>query len=194
LRVEERDLHALYEIRQGFRQTRATRRRTQHDERPLGLEDEHRRTIERRGLGDGHLDRVRLNERCFQRRFCRDVLGQLEMHRTRTLLLRNAECLSHQGWDRRHADNLVGHLGQRRHRGDDIHHLKARLLPGANAFLACDHNHRHGAEESAGGACRQVECAGAQCRQAYARPAGEPAMCCGHERSRLFMAGYDKPD
>jgi hypothetical protein len=147
-----------------------------------------------RGLGDGHLDRVRLNERCFQRRFCRDVLGQLEMHRTRTLLLRNAECLSHQRWDRRLADNLVGHLGQRRHRGDDIHHLKARLLPGANAFLACDHNHRHGAEESVGGACRQVERAGAQCRQADSGSAREPAMHCGHKGSSLFMPGYDKLD
>src|SRR5262249_50003601 len=85
LRVEERNLHALNEIRQSVGEAGAARRRTKHDEWPLGFQDERGRTIERRSLGDGHLDRVRLDKWWFPRRLCRNVLRQLEMHRTRPL-------------------------------------------------------------------------------------------------------------
>jgi hypothetical protein len=44
------------------------------------------------------------------------------------------------------ADDLMSHLGQRRHRRDDVDDLKASLLAAEDALLARNHDHRHRAE------------------------------------------------
>ena len=92
------------------------------------------------------------------------------------------------------ADDLPRHLGQRRHAGDDVDDLEARLLAGHDPLLAGDHDHRHGAELGVGGAGREIERAGAERRDANARLAGQPAVGRRHERRRLLVAGQDQLD
>ena len=49
-------------------------------------------------------------------RWCRDILGQFEMDRTRPLLLGDAERLPHDGGNGGSVYDLVSHLGQWRNR------------------------------------------------------------------------------
>ena len=92
------------------------------------------------------------------------------------------------------ADDLARHLGERLHRGDHVDDLEAGLAGGHDRLLAGDHDHRHGAEMGVGGAGREVERAGAERRDAHARPAGEPAVGGGHEGGGLLVAGEDELD
>jgi hypothetical protein len=112
------------------------------------------------------------------------------MDRTRSLLPRDPESLPHNRGDRRRADDLMRHLGQRRHCRDDVDDLKACLLAAEDTLLAGDHDHRHRAEQRVGSAGRQVHRAGPQRRQANAGLAGQPPMRGCHEGCRLFMAGH----
>ena len=123
-----------------------------------------------------------------------DVLRQLEMNGARTLLLRHAERLPHHRRNGRRTDDLMGHLGQRRHGRDDVHDLKARLLAAQDSLLAGDHHHGHRAEQRVGRAGRQVESAGAERGEADPGPAGQPPMGRRHERRRLLMTGQHQLD
>jgi hypothetical protein len=141
-------------------------------------------------MGDRRCDRVGRHWRNLGRLLCRDILRQFEMDRARSLLLRDPERLSHDCGDRRRADDLMRHLGQRRHRRDDVDDLKARLLAAEDTFLARDHDHRHRTELGISRTRRQIERAGPQRREANASLAGQPPMRGCHEGRRLFMAGH----
>ena len=123
-----------------------------------------------------------------------DVLRQFEVNRPRPLLLRDPERLAHQRGNGRGRDDLTGHLGQRRHGRDDVHHLKARLLAAQDSFLAGDHHHRHGAEQRVSRAGREVQRAGAERGEADPSPAGQPSVGRRHERRRLLVAGQHQLD
>ncbi len=194
LRIEERDLQALHEIRQGVRQARAARARAKHHQGALGIEDQSGRSVQRRGRGDRLRDRVGRHRRDLGRLLCRDVLRQFEMHRAWPLLLRDPKSLAHDRRDRRRADDLMRHLGQRCQRRNDVDDLKPRLLPAQNAFLASYHDHRHRAEQGVGGARRQIERARTQRRKANTSLARQPPQCGCHERRRLFVAGHHQFD
>jgi hypothetical protein len=91
-------------------------------------------------------------------------------------------------------DDLARHLGQRRHRRDDVDDLEARLLAAQDAFLAGEHHHRHGAEQRIGGAGGEIERARAKRRQAHAGRAGQPAVSRRHEGGRLLVPGQHQLD
>ena len=194
LGVEERDLDPAHEFRQRLRQARPARRRAQHHQWPFGLEDQLGRPVERRALGDRRIDRMGRNRGHVRPRLMGDVLRQLEMNGARPLLLRHAERLPHHRRNGRRTDDLMGHLGQRRHGRDDVHDLKARLLAAQDSLLAGDHHHGHRAEQRIGRAGRQVESAGAERGEADPGPAGQPPMGRRHERRRLLMAGQHQFD
>ena len=194
LRTEERDLQTPHEIRQGLRQARPARGCTQHHQGTLGLADQSGRAIQRRSIGDRQCDRVGRHWQNLRRLLCRDILRQFEMDRARSLLPRDPESLSHDCGDRRRADDLMRHLGQRRHRRDDVDDLKARLLAAEDTFLAGYHDHRHRAELGISRTRRQIERAGPQRRKADARLARQPSVCGCHESRRLFVAGRDELD
>ncbi len=194
LRVEERDLDAPHERRQRLREARPARRRAQHDERPLGLEDQLGRPVQRPALSDRRIDRVGRDGRHVRPRLTGDVLRQFEMNRARPLLLRHAERLPHHRRNGRGAHDLMGHLGQGRHGRDDIDDLKARLFAAQDALLAGDHHHRHGAEQRISRAGREVEGAGAEGREADPGPAGQPPLRGRHESRRLLMTGQHQLD
>src|SRR5882762_4368534 len=145
-------------------------------------------------MSNGYFDRVRWHQRNVGCRPSGDVLRQLEMDRAWPLLLRNPERLAHDRGDCRRADDLVRHLGQRRHGRDHVHNLEACLLPAQNPLLASDHDHGHGAEQSEGGARGQIERAGTKRREADSGPAGQPSVGCCHEGGRLLMAGHYERD
>ena len=83
------------EFRQRVGEARPARGGAQHDERPLGVEDQLRRPVERRARGDRQIDRMRRNRGHVRPRFVGDVLRQLEMNRARPLLLSDPERLAH---------------------------------------------------------------------------------------------------
>ena len=91
-----------------------------------------------------------LHERNFGHLFTRNVLRQLEMHWSWSFLLRKTKGFTHGRRNCRWADNLPRHLRQRRHGRDDIYDLEAPLLAAQNSFLACDHDHRHRAQQREG--------------------------------------------
>ena len=194
LGVEEWDLQAPDEIRQGVGKARTARGRAQHDERALRAKDHFGRAVQRRARGYRQRDRVARHRRNLGRLICRDVLRQFEMDGPWSLLLRDPESLPHDRGDGRRAYDLTGHLGQGRHRRDDVHDLEARLLAAQNALLARDHDHGHGAEQRIGRAGRQIECARTKRRQANAGFAGQPAVRRRHEGRRLFVAGHHQLD
>ncbi len=74
LRVEERDLQAIDEIRQRVSKARAACGRTQHHQRSLGLENQVGRSLQRRRMGDGQINRVRRHQRNRRSRASGDVL------------------------------------------------------------------------------------------------------------------------
>ena len=92
LRVEERDLQALHEIGQRVSQVRTACSRTQHHQRPLGLEDQLGRTIQCCARRNGPVDRVRRDGRNCGSGLAGNVFRQLEMDWPWPLLLchRNA--------------------------------------------------------------------------------------------------------
>ena len=183
-----------HEFRQRLREARPARGRAQHDQRPLGLEDQLGRPVERRARGDRRVDRMRRDRSHVRPRLVGDVLRQFEMHRARPLLLRDPERLAHQRGNGRRADDLAGHLGQRRHGRDDVHDLEARLPAAQDSLLAGDHHHRHRAEQRIGRAGREVERAGAERREADAGLAGQAPMGRRHERRRLLVPGQHQLD
>ena len=194
LGVEEWDLDAPHEFRQRIRKPRPARCGAEHDQGPLRFKDQVGRTVQGRALGDGRIDRMRRNRGHVRPRLVGDVLRQFEMNRARPLLLRHPERLAHQRGNGRRTDDLASHLGQRRHGGDDVHDLKARLLAAQDSLLAGDHHHRHRAEQRVGCAGRQIERAGAERGEADTGLAGQAPMGGRHERRRLLMAGQHQLD
>ena len=186
LGVEERNSAPSHERRQRFGQTRAARRRTQHDERLVGNDDHRRGAIDGRGRRDRKLDDVRGND-VGRSVVGGDILGQFEMHRTRPLLLRDPEGVANQGRNALRGNNLRRHLGQRPHGGDDVDDLEARLAAAPDRLLSGDHHHRHRAEMRVGRRRRQIERAGAERRQADAGAPGEAAIGGRHEAGGLFV-------
>jgi hypothetical protein len=127
-------------------------------------------------------------------RFGGDVLRKLEMDGSEPLLLRDAEGLPHHGGDRERARDLAGHLRQRSHSGDDVHHLEPSLFAAQHPLLAGDHHHRHGAEQRIGGAGGQVQGARPERREADAGPAGQAPVRRGHEGRGLLVARQHELD
>ena len=184
----------MHERRQRLGEARPARGGAQHDQRPLGVEDELRGPVERRARSDRQLDRMRRDRSHVRPRLVGDVLRKFEMNRARPLLLRDPERFAHQRGNGRRTDDLAGHLGQRRHGRDNVDDLKARLLAAQDSLLAGDHHHRHGAEERISGAGGQIERSGAQSCEADPGPAGQAPMCRRHERGRLLVAGQHQLD
>ena len=188
-------LGAQHEAAEPGRRARPARRRAEHDQRALRLDDHLGGAVERRRMRHRDVDRVRRHERDLPGRLFRgDVLRQLQMHRPRPLLLGDPERLAHDGRDRGRADDLPRHLGERLHRGDDVDDLEARLARRHDRLLAGDHDHRHGAEMRIGRRRREVERAGSERRDAHARAAGEPAVGRRHEPGRLLVPGQHELD
>src|SRR4029450_5083401 len=66
----------------------------------------------------------------------RDGFRQLQMDRPRPFLHCYPEAVADDGWDRGGADDLARHLGQRLHRGDNVHDLETRLTRRHDRLLA----------------------------------------------------------
>ncbi len=194
LRIEERDLHPLHERRQRIGEAGSARAGAEHDERPLGGEDQLRRAVERRARRDRRVDRMRRDRDHIRPRLVGDVLGKFEMDWAGPLLLRDPERLAHQRGNGRGRDDLAGHLGQGRHGRDDVHDLKAGLLAAEDSLLAGDHHHRHRAEQRVSRAGGQIERARPERREADPGPAGQAPVRRRHERRRLLVAGQHQPD
>ena len=194
LRIEERNLHPPDELRQRRGEPRPACGRAQHDQRAIRANHQFSRAVERDAGRDRQIDRMRRDRRHVGRRCVGDVFRQFEMDRTRPFELRDAERFAHHRRNGRGADNLIGHLGQRRHGRDNVDHLKAGLLAAQNSLLPGDHHHRHGAEQRISRAGRQVERAGAERGYADAWSAGEAPVGRGHESRRLLVPGQDQPD
>jgi RNase P subunit RPR2 len=145
-------------------------------------------------MGDRQHDRVGRHWRNLGRLLCRGVLWELEVNRAWSLLPSDPEGLPHDRGDRHRADDLMRHLGQRRHRRDDVHDLKACLFAAQNAFLARDHDYRHRTELRISRTRRQVERARTKGRKADPSLAGQPSMRGCHECRRLLMAGQHQLD
>ena len=79
LRVEERDLQALHETRQGLGQVRTACSRTQHHQGPLSLEDQFGCTIQCCARCNGPVNRVGWHGQYRRRSLAGDVFRQLEM-------------------------------------------------------------------------------------------------------------------
>ena len=188
LRIDERDMQARHEVGQGAGQVGPARRRPEHDQGPLGPSDERRRPVQGRAVGDGQVDRMRRHGRQVRARLGGDILRKFEMDRSEPLLLRNAKRLAHHRRDGERTGDLAGHLGQRSHGRDDVHHLEPRLLAAQDPLLTGDHHHGHGAEQSVSGAGGQVQGARPERREANSRPAGQPPVRRGHEGGGLLMA------
>ena len=166
----------------------------EHDQRTLRGKDHFHGPIERNAVGDGNFDRVRRHHDGRFGLFAGDVLRQFQQHRPRSFLRGNPEGIAHQGRDRRGANDLPRHLGQRLERGHDIDDLESGLAARHDSLLSRDHHHRHGTEQRIGRARGEIQRARPQCGQAHPRLAGEPAVGCGHERCALFMPGHDQLD
>ena len=176
------------------REARPACRGTKHKERPLSFEDEFSRAIERGGIRNWNVDWVQLHERNFGHLFASNVLRQLEMHWPRSFLLRKAKGFTYGCRNCRRADNLPRHLRQRRHGRDDIYDLEAPLLATQNSFLACDHDHRHRAEQREGGTGGQVQRPWTKRCKADAGPTSQPPLRGRHESSCLLMARHNELD
>ena len=188
LGVEERDARPAHEIRQRVDQPGAVAGGADHDQRALGRQDHVGGAVERGGVRHRPLDRMDRQDRGVGV-LRRDVFRQFQMDRPRPFLHRHPEAVADDGGDRRGADDLARHLGQRLHGGDHVDDLETRLTRGHDRLLAGDHDHRHGAEVRIGRAGREVQRARPQRRDADAGPPGQPAICRGHEGCRLFVAG-----
>jgi hypothetical protein len=193
LRIEERDAHPSYEIRQGIDEPRPIAGGADHDERPESRADEAGDTREGMRRSYRPIDGMRRHERRIRLLGC-NVLRQLEVHRAWALLHGDAKGITHQRRDRRSRDNLPGHLGERPHGADDIDHLKARLARILDGLLAGEHHHGHRAQMRVRRAGREVERAGPESRQAHARTTGEATVGRGHESGRLLVPRDDELD
>jgi hypothetical protein len=144
--------------------------------------------------GQGQLDGVRRHQRNVFAAFGGNVLGKLQVHGTRTLLLRDPKGFPDERRYHPRRDDLARQLGQRLHGRDDIHDLKARLPRGENSLLAGNHDYGHGTEKGVRRTGREIQRARPQGGDAHAGLAGEPAIGGGHEGRGLFMARQHQLD
>lgn len=131
---------------------------------------------------------------CVAHLLARNVLGQFDVDGTRSLLLGDAECLTYADRDGLPVDDLLCELRERSHHVHDVDDLKPSLLARFNGFLACDHQHGHGAELRIGRGRHEIGRAGPERRQAHPRLAGQAPVCRRHEASSLLVAGEHELD
>ena len=122
--VKKRNPQPSQEPPQIILQTRPTRRRPQHHQRPLRPPDHLRRPIQRRRMRNRQLHRQRRHHQLLRRLLTRHILRQLQMHRPRTLLRSHPKRLTHQRRNTRRRNNLPRKLRQRLHRRHHINNLK----------------------------------------------------------------------
>ena len=72
--------------------------------------------------------------------------------------------------------------------------MKFRLAAAHDAFLPCEHDHRHAAKQSIGCPCRQVQGAWTEGGDTDAGLAGETAIGSGHEGRTLLMTSQNELD
>ncbi|MNC32090.1 hypothetical protein D3C75_804320 [compost metagenome] len=122
-----------------------------------------------------------------------NVLGKLQVHRTRLLFFGQANGFADARRDVIRRRKLMGVLGQRRHHGAHVENLETTLLGFLDGFLAGDH-HRHSAQIRISAGCHQVGRTRAEGRQAHPGLAGEAAIRGSHEAGGLLVAGQDQLD
>ena len=123
-----------------------------------------------------------------------EVLGQLDVGRTRLLELGDPERLADDLRDRaRLLDPLVP-LRDRLQHPHDVDELVRLLVELVETGLAGDRDHRRAVEEGVGDAGDEVRRARPEGRHGHRGPAGQAAVDVGHERGALLVAGRDVAD
>ena len=123
-----------------------------------------------------------------------DVLGELEVHRARTLLLREPKCLPDARRDRVRRHDGARVLRERTHHVDDVDDLEVPLLARSDRLLARDHEHRHPAELRVRRGGHEVGRPRPQRRETDARSPRQAAPGRGHEAGGLLVARDDQSD
>ena len=124
----------------------------------------------------------------------RNILGQVDQHRSRPTGTRNRERLAHRGIDVLGAAHDVAVLHHRQAHAEHIHFLEGIGSHHRRLYLAGDGHHRHGIEKGIGDAGQQVGRARARGCKADADLAGRACVTIGRECGALFMAHQDVPD
>ena len=194
MRVEKWNAETAHEIRQLPGKPRPARSRPEHDQGALRAANKIGRAIQGRAACDRNFDRVQLHWRNVVCLLRRNVFGQFDKHGSRPFLLRQPEGIAHDGRNGRRTDDLPCHFGQGRHSRDNVYNLETPLLARKNTFLAGDHDHRHGAEQSIGRTVGEVERARTERRQTHAGAACQSSLRGRHEGGRLLMPGDDELD
>src|SRR5213076_7753 len=91
------------------------------------------------------------------RLFASDVFGQLQQDGTWPLFHGDAEGVANDCRDTACAHDLERKLCKRLESANHVHDVKFRLAAAHDAFLPCEHDHRHAAKQSIGCPCRQVQ-------------------------------------
>ena len=120
-----------------------------------------------------------------------DVLGDLDVCRSRLLERRDAERLAHDLGDRPDPLDARVPLRHRLEHPHDVDDLVRLLVELARGGLAGDRDHRGAVEVRVGDPRDEVRCARAERPHGDRRTTGEPAVDVGHERGALLVARRD---